>query len=114
MTAPARPKPRSPNAENDQTVYMMALQRVEKALADLKTELGDVKETLGWTGFDEHGALIGVGIAGNVARLEQRVNRRFAIYDGVTKYAAGATAATILVGGVLWWVIKSRMEAIFQ
>jgi hypothetical protein len=108
MTTSTPPRQRrSANRDNDIAVLSVALQRVETVLAQ-------VQKTLGETGFDEHGALIGTGIAGNLARLEQRVNRRFAIYDGVTRYAAGATATAAVMGALLWFVIKNKIEEFFK
>lgn len=109
----AEPK-KSTNTENDLSVYMMALQQVQKSLGELSTKIGGIEDTLGWTGHDEHGDLIGKGIAGNLARLEARVDRRFRIYDGVTRYAAGATATAVLMSAILWFVIKNKLEAFFQ
>jgi hypothetical protein len=112
MTA-STPK-RSLNVENDQAVNTMALAAIQTTLKAVQEEIAAIKETLGWTGQDEHGGLIGTGIAGNLARLEKRVDRRFAIYDGVTRYAAGATATAVVMGAVLWFVIKHKLEAFFQ
>jgi hypothetical protein len=92
---------------NRQDMMAMTMQRIE-------TKLDELVKTVGSTGFDEHGAMIGVGIAGDLARLKGRVDRRFGIYDGVTKYAAGATAATLLAVTVIWWLIQNRVDEVLR
>lgn len=72
-----------------------------------------IREVVGSAGRDDHGAIIGTGLAGSIARLEERVNARFSRDDGWRRYASGAVAAGAIFLVVLWWIVKDRLHEFF-
>lgn len=101
-----------------QDMMALTMQRIELALKEgfdtSAREIAEIKKTVGWVGTDPHGALVGEGIAGDLGRLKARVDKRFGVYDGVTKYAAGATAAAVLALAVIWWLLESRLDEVLR
>lgn len=82
----------------------LTMQRIEGKLDDLKP-------IVGWSNTDRHGEPIGEGIAGDLMRLKLRVDKRFGLYDGWAKWAAGALAAATLIGVIAWRVIVAWIDA---
>ena len=119
MTAVKRPEqPSHADLRRDLDMQTMVLQRIEKTMSDgfdaLKHEIASIKETVGHVGTDERGDLIGTGIAGDLGRLRQRVDRRFGQYDGWIKYAAGALASITVLGAVIWWLVQNKIDAVLR
>ena len=92
-------------------LLLMTLQRVEG-------KVDDALKRLGSTWNDEDGHLKGTGLAGDFARLEKRVDARFqrddSLYLSWRSRVLGATAATVLFGGGIWWLIKVRIAELLQ
>lgn len=84
------------------------------AMARIEEKLDDLVRVVGYSTLDERGALIGSGVAGDLARLQHRVDGRFSRDDGRMRYLAGALGAASLFGAILWWLMRTRLEAIFQ
>jgi hypothetical protein len=86
----------------------------DPAIERIETKLDDLVRVIGFSDRDEHGVLIGTGIAGDLARLKAKVDARFSRDDGRVRYLAGAAAAAGLFLAVIWWLIRHRLETIFQ
>lgn len=71
-------------------------------------------KTVGREDEDEYGRPVGVGIIGRLMRLEKRVDRRFSLYDGWKKYAAGIAAGAGVLFLVIWWLVGDRLGAILK
>lgn len=80
----------------------------------IEEKLDDLVRSVGHSGLDERGRLIGSGVAGDLARLQQRVENRFSRDDGRMRYLAGAFAAASVFCAALWWIVRTRLEVIFQ
>jgi hypothetical protein len=83
-------------------------------LERIEAKLDSLTRIVGFCGSDEHGLLIGTGIAGDLARLKARVDARFSRDDGRARYLAGAAAAASLSLAGLWWLVHARLEALFR
>lgn len=119
MTAAKRPEhPTHADLRHDLDMQTLVLQRIETAMKDgfaaLRLEVASIKETVGHVGTDDRGDLIGTGIAGDLGRLRQRVDRRFGQYDGWIKYAAGALASITVLGAVIWWLVQNKIDAVLR
>lgn len=110
---PRRP-PAKTNVENDLSVNTMALQGIQRSLIEIKKELSTLSATVGTVGTDDHGALIGTGIAGDLGRLKEKVDKRFGRYDAWSRYAAGAVAGFGFMALALWWVIQEKIGKILK
>jgi hypothetical protein len=114
MTAAKRPEqPSHADLRHDLDVVLLTIQGIQKdntkAFGEIGRTLDHIKEIVGHVGTDERGDLIGTGIAGDLGRLRQRVDRRFGQYDGWIKYAAGALASLTVLGAVIWWLVRERI-----
>jgi hypothetical protein len=85
-----------------------------ETLDRIEAKLDDLTRVVGFSSMDEHGDLIGAGIAGDLARLKARVDARFSRDDGRARYLAGAAAAARLSMAAAWWLLHERLEALFQ
>lgn len=100
MEQPVRKRgPSHTDLRNDINVLLMAQQQ-------MSTDITSIKKTVGDSGRDEHGKIIGTGIAGDLARLSEKVSR----YDGWVKFGTGFMAAMFLVGPIIWWLVERRLE----
>lgn len=95
----------------DVGLLTVAQQRIEG-------KVDGVARTVGWTGKDEKGDLIGEGLAGELARLTHRVDVRFTRDDLFINTwrgrIVGAAAATTLLIAVLWWALSPKLEALLR
>lgn len=95
-------------------LYIMAVQRIETALADhaslSETRHHQILKALGEEGLDERGQPIGTGVLGRVMRLE---GWRRAM-DGWTRYGAGAMASAVLFATALWWLTSDKIEGLLK
>ncbi len=80
----------------------MTLQRVEGKL-DMALKL------IGFEEEDERGEKIGKGILGRLIRLEAKVEKKFAVYDGLIKWGAGLVAGLTATGASVWLLAKERL-----
>lgn len=87
---------------------------VAKSIARIERKLDELSAVVGFAGLDEHGVLVGTGVAGDLARLKAKVDARFARDDGRARYLAGAVAAAGLFILCIWWLVRPRLEALFQ
>ncbi len=87
---------------------------LDAAIDRIETKLDGLAGVVGFAARDEHGQLVGTGVAGDLARLSARVDTRFSRDDGRTRYVAGATAAAALFMAAIWWLIRGRLEALFH
>ena len=90
-----------------QTDLVRTVERIERKLDELSL-------IVGYSSLDERGALIGSGVAGELARLTARVDARFRRDDDRLRYLAGAFAAASLFVLCIWWLVRPRLEALFQ
>lgn len=97
-----------------QGVSAIANQRTEARMDEVLDELKKLTQAVGWTGTDERGSPIGVGIRGDLMRLETKVNGRFSLYDGLRKYASGALFSAGIAIVVLWWLLEDRFATLFR
>jgi hypothetical protein len=89
--------------DEEQTVLnAMTLQRVEGKLDGLIKLVGFEEE-------DERGERIGKGILGRLIRLEAKVEKKFAIYDGMIKWGAGLFAGLTATGASVWLLAKEKL-----
>jgi len=84
-----------------------ATSQIEQMLKHLTDAIGSERQ-------DEYGQPVGTGIVGRLMRLERDVQRRFATWDGWAKTATGAAMAATVLGGVLWWLLHDKLEAILK
>lgn len=119
MAEPKRSEhPTHADLRHDLDVVLLTIQGIQKdhsaAFSEIRQALEHIKKIVGHVGTDERGNLIGTGIAGDLGRLRERVDKRFGLYDGWVKYAAGALAAITVAGGVIWWLIQSRVDEVLR
>lgn len=111
-------QPSHADIRNDINVLTLTLQKLQTTVANgfekNNADIAAIKEVVGYAKTDEHGALIGVGIAGDLGRLRERVDRRFARYDAFQRYAMGAMAATTLLAAVLWWLLQEKLAEVLK
>jgi len=93
--------------ERNDELRALAMQRIEIKADQILQALGD-------EGEDRYGRPIGTGIVGRLMRLELRVERRFGLYDGLRRYAAGVAAGVAVAGAALWWVISDRIGSLLK
>jgi hypothetical protein len=79
------------------------LQRIETKVDGLKTSVGAAT-------LDERGKPVGTGMAGQLQRLEHRVEGRFREFDNWKTFGKGAIAAAVLFGAVIWWLVSGRID----
>jgi hypothetical protein len=96
--------------QQDINIFAMAQQRNASAAKTIGEAVTRIEAAIGYVSKDLHGELVGEGLCGDLARLTARVDKRFGLYDGFQRYAAGALAAGLLLGLVLWWLIAQRLE----
>lgn len=87
-------------------VLTESISRIEMLLEETVAAIGSESQ-------DQYGRPIGTGVVGRIMRLEKRVAGRFAFYEGLAKYGAGALAAATVLGAVIWWLVKNKMQDIF-
>ncbi len=71
-------------------------------------------KTIGSQDEDERGERVGTGVIGRLMRLETTVARRFSLYDGWAKLVIGFTAAAVIAGPIIWWLVSGRLSPILQ
>ncbi|NBV79667.1 MAG: hypothetical protein EBR62_07390 [Verrucomicrobia bacterium] len=85
-----------------------------QASTQIEQMLKDLTHAIGTESHDEYGQPVGTGIVGRLMRLERDVQRRFATWDGWAKTATGAAMAATVLGGVLWWLLHDKLEALLK
>lgn len=80
------------------------------SLARLEEKMGRLTEAVGTRGLDEHGAVIGTGITGDVARLQQRLY----VIDGWRRYLAGGMAVAAIFLAIIWWLLSDKVELLLK
>lgn len=118
---PEAPKPESvthADLRNDLNLQSLTLQRIEKAMADgfraMADDIDSLKKTVGYVGTDERGELIGEGIAGDLGRLKERVDKRFSRYDAWERAAAVAVATATIFIVAIWWLVQQKIEGLLR
>lgn len=92
----------------------ITLQRIETALSGLKTDVQKLTDAVGWEKHDEHGEPIGTGLTGRVMRVENTVRAKVTAFDGMRKYATGATAGMGLMIVAIWWLIADKVQGVLK
>lgn len=96
---------------NDQDIVNgVGMQRILTALSSLSEEVKGLKDAIGWEKQDEHGEPIGTGLTGRVMRVENTVKAKVSAFDGMRKYATGATAGMGLMIVAIWWLIADKVQ----
>ena len=85
----------------------LVTQRVEGKLDRLIKVLGSEDE-------DERGRRVGTGVVGRLMRVETTVAKRFSLYDGWIKMAAGFSAAVLIAAPVIWWLVSSKVAHVLK
>ncbi len=76
----------------------------------LKSTVLDLKRAIGNETTDEEGKKTGDGIFGRVGRIE---NRQL-VYDRWTNRVVGIAMAATVFGGILWWLLESKLEHVLK
>lgn len=96
----------------------VTLQKVLTQLGELRTEfktdMAAVKDAIGWEKTDEHGEPIGTGLTGRVMRVENTVKAKVTAFEGMRKYATGATAGMGLMIVAIWWLIADKVQGLLK
>lgn len=100
---PKEPPPTHADIIHRQDMAALVMQRIETKLDALAT-------TVGFTGHDEHGKLIGAGVAGDLARLKARVD----FYDRWRDRLAAFGSAIVVTGAVIWWLISDKVSGVLR
>ena len=80
----------------------------------IELKVDGLVRVIGTEGEDERGGRVGTGAIGRLMRLEARVAQRFDLYDGWTKLVLGFTAAAMIAGPIIWWLISQRVGSFLQ
>jgi len=100
---------------NDQDIVNgVGMQRILTALSSLSDEVKQIKDAIGWEKQDEHGDPIGTGLTGRVMRVENTVKAKVSAFDGMRKYATGATAGMGLMIVAIWWLIADKVQGVLK
>lgn len=100
---------------NDQDIVNgVTLQRILTALSSLSDEVKLIKDAVGWEKQDEKGEPIGTGLTGRVMRVENTVKAKVTAFDGMKKYATGATAGMGLMIIAIWWLIADKVQGLLK
>jgi hypothetical protein len=100
---------------NDQDIVNgVTLQRILTALSSLSDEVKLIKDAVGWEKQDEKGDPIGTGLTGRVMRVENTVKAKVTAFDGMKKYATGATAGMGLMIIAIWWLIADKVQGLLK
>jgi hypothetical protein len=100
--------------ENRDAIDTVTMQSLQKTIAEFTRALNGLSAKIGGEDADQYGHPIGTGLTGRLMRLEIEVGRRGRIYEGLSKYAAGAVAATALLGVVIWWLLGDKLETLLK
>jgi len=92
----------------------ITLQRIETALSGLKADVQKLADAVGWEKQDEKGDPIGTGLTGRVMRVENTVKAKVTAFDGMKKYATGATAGMGLMIIAIWWLIADKVQGLLK
>lgn len=99
---------------NDNSVQILAHQKMSIALEDIQKSLNHIIDEIGKTGTDPHGVPIGTGIRGDMMHMSTRIENLYSIKAGWEKYYR----AVLLTGGVtfaiVWWFIKDKLGKLFK
>lgn len=108
MTDSKRPEqPSHADIYARQDMAALVMQRIE-------SKLDALTQTVGFASFDEHGAFIGTGIAGDLGRLKGRVDQRFGTYDRWANRMVGMGSAVVVAAAVIWWLIQHKIEDLLR
>lgn len=100
---------------NEQDILnSVTLQRIETAVAKLTGKVDTLTEAVGWEKLDEKGEPIGTGLTGRVMRVENNVKAKVTAFDGMRKYATGATAGMGLMMVAIWWLISDKIQEMLK
>ncbi|MBO9710558.1 MAG: hypothetical protein J7521_20345 [Caulobacter sp.] len=103
---------------NQDILNGITLQRIEKALGDFRDEtrreIAALKDAIGWERTDEKGEPIGTGLTGRVMRQENALKAKVTAFDGMRKYATGATAGMGLMIIAIWWLIADKVQGLLK
>lgn len=128
---PAKTRPRrrrdAPTSRSHEEIYGLcetALRRSKEAtrVGDLmtqtmqrvETKVDELKRTVGHAGRDEHGHVVGTGMAGHLARLDKQVDDKFTRYDRWISRAIGFGIALVPLGGLIWWLLSERLAHLLR
>lgn len=92
----------------------ITLQRIETALTGLKADVQKLADAVGWEKLDEKGEPIGTGLTGRVMRVENTVKAKVTAFEGMRKYATGATAGMGLMIVAIWWLIADKVQGLLK
>lgn len=92
----------------------ITLQRISTDLIALRGEMTALREAVGWEKLDEKGEPIGTGLTGRVMRVENNVKAKVTAFDGMRKYATGATAGMGLMMVAIWWLISDKIQEMLK
>ncbi|GEM_PF-4469744 len=92
----------------------ITLQRISADLIALRGEVKALAEAVGWEKLDEKGDPIGTGLTGRVMRVENNVKAKVTAFDGMRKYATGATAGMGLMMVAIWWLISDKIQEMLK
>lgn len=92
---------------NDQSTMILAVQRVEKSIADILTAVGMEKE-------DGQGGYSGTGLLGRARRTEIRQDKLERLYRQWIAYGAGFVSCFTVIAGVVWWLIGDKIELVLK
>lgn len=95
---------------NQDIINGVAVQRIMTALGEIRAEVASIKDLIGWEKLDEHGEPIGTGLTGRIMRVENTVKAKVGAFDGMRKYATGATAGMGLMIVAIWWLIADKVQ----
>lgn len=95
---------------NDNDVNKLVWQKIQTTMAEMSSQLTELREAVGFTSTDERGQPIGTGIKGDVMRIRIKVDQKFSMYEGFAKYATGALMAASLAVGIVWWLVQDRVD----
>ena len=102
------------DSTNQDIVNGITLQRIMTALDELKTEVNHLKDAIGWERTNEKGEPIGTGLTGRVMRQENALKAKVTAFDGMRKYATGATAGMGLMIVAIWWLIADKVQGLLK
>lgn len=92
----------------------VTLQKILTEVKGLTTKVDSLTDAVGWEKLDEKGEPIGTGLTGRVMRVENNVKAKVTAFDGMRKYATGATAGMGLMMVAIWWLISDKIQEMLK